>query len=223
MTRPAARLVPRAPARRRKRCPAGSYRLRALALRELVVVLVVLLVLAAAASIVLLRARARRHQRICQQHLAGIYAALQRYLPEHDNRYPLIASLPSLEPRIAATQGREAWPPLPEVLGPYADTMDIFLCPADRVREMRDELPGPRYFDSEGTSYEWRSQMGGWPVGEDPFTNPHGLGRGPADVAIVYDFEPFHRRAGQGNGYNILYLDGSVRPGGVSPADEELP
>jgi hypothetical protein len=75
-------------------------------------------------------------------------------------------------------------------------------------------VPG-RYFDSQGTSYEWQKYLNGLrpnfrnvtlELGDEPYTiqQPMDLNK----LWMIYDFEGWHRkRPKQPKSQNILYAD----------------
>ena len=86
----------------------------------------------------------------------------------------------------------------------------VFHCPADRNTK-DEQLGGSSYFETEGTSYEWRSQFNGKKVGRDIFTAASGLGLGAADAPMMFDFEAFHGGEKVTGSQVVLYADLHVR------------
>jgi len=180
------------------------------------VVLVAVIAAAAALGIPTLQRVNRESRRTrCLANLSTIGTAMGEYIAQSAGHWPAVARLPSAE------YHQPAWPSLPKVLSPFlSDVSAAFRCPADR-RLLAEDHPlrkqfGARttYFESEGTSYEWVLQelLAGQAVGRDPLARAEGLGMGPADQPIVWDFEPFHAHGDEKGAFNILYGDLKARP-----------
>lgn len=184
--------------------------------RRDVIVLIVVLAAAAAFGIPTLQRVNREGRRTrCLANLSTIGTAMGEYIAHSGGHWPAVARLPSAE------YHQPAWPSLPSVLSPFlGKPSDVFRCPADR-RLLAEDHPlrkrfGARttYFESEGSSYEWVLQelLAGQAVGRDPLARAEGLGMGPADQPIVWDFEPFHAHGDEKGAFNILYGDLKARP-----------
>jgi prepilin-type processing-associated H-X9-DG protein len=108
------------------------------------------------------------------------------YLNGNDQIMPLAASMPSLkltdEPRIA------------DVLAPYLNNEKALQCPSDNDRN---------FFESEGSSYQYNTVLGGQAVGKDFMTQR----LGPSRMPVMHDYEPFHGPAGQKGSTNYLFAD----------------
>ncbi len=130
---------------------------------------------------------ARRLRCKTNLHAAGV--GFRMYLNESNEVMPIAAAMPSLglndEPRIV------------DVLEDYLSDPDTLKCPSD-IRK--------RYYLSEGSSYMYHSMLGGRKVG-DSFLTKHW---GEAQTPVLYDYEPFHGRAGTPGAANYLFVDGHV-------------
>jgi hypothetical protein len=143
---------------------------------------------------------------------------MQSYLYQSNDTYPWAAEMRSLEPELAAIQGREPWSALSEVLLQHTgNVIEVFRCPSDRRRLDKDDpheagLIGEypvvtTYFATEGLSYEWRSQYNGKQPNRDMFTDKEGLKLGAASSPLLYDFEPFHGKRTDPGSVCILFAD----------------
>jgi len=183
--------------------------------RDLIVVVVLLLAGGALGLPALQRMSREARRTECLENLRTIGAAMSAYVEQNGRRWPHMAKLPSMEDH------QPPWPGMAAVLKPFMGGQEGRLrCPSD-VRVLGAESPLRKrfpekttYFETEGTSYEWVLQLlyAGQPVGRDPLARAEGLGMGPADQPIVWDFEPFHRHGSEPGSFNILYADFVARP-----------
>jgi len=182
---------------------------RAFSLLELLVVIAILVLIISISLPSFSRARLQSKKAACQANLRSIGTAMQSYLNEAADTYPFACVFPSLEAQVARTAGRDPYPPIYVALdAQIAHQSKVFLCPADRNTMMRSDLGGAeRYFDSEGTSYEWRDQFNGRKVGRDMFSDPRLLHLRPNEAPMIYDYEPFHGGPKQRGSHNTLFAD----------------
>lgn len=183
--------------------------------RDLIVVVVALLAAGAIGLPVMQRMTRESRRQRCLSNLDVIGRAFSEYAAQSGGKWPWVAKLPSMDDH------QPAWHGLPEVLRPFmAGQADRFRCPSD-TRTLDEGSPlrskfgeHTTYFETEGTSYEWVLQglYGGQPVGRDPLSRSDGLGMGPADQPIVWDFGPFHAHGHETGAFNILYADFKARP-----------
>ena len=156
---------------------------------ELLTVLAIILLLAALLLPVQMRARASARSAHCRNNLHQAGIAISLYLDDSGSVLPVAASLPSAH--------LNEDPPISTALGPYLGDPDVLRCPADT---------GGRYFFSEGSSYEYNAMMSGRTVRSLPAVQRVGESR----VPVMYDYEPFHGRAGRPGAANYLFADGHV-------------
>jgi prepilin-type N-terminal cleavage/methylation domain-containing protein/prepilin-type processing-associated H-X9-DG protein len=161
---------------------------RAFTLIELLVVVAIISLLMGILVPMVGRARAYARRGVCRSQLHGIGMALRMYVDDNRNVMPMAAQLLSEEPNL---------PSLTEVLLPYLKEKETMRCPADRE---------PSYFEKEGTSYEYPHFLRGQPV-DRTF-----LGKrwGETSTPVLWDFCPFHDRAGRPGAMNFLFGDGHV-------------
>jgi len=194
---------------------AGGDGRRAFSRRDLLVVIVLVGAVAGIGIPVLQRMSWESRRTQCLENLQIVGRAMSEYVLHNGGRWPSMAKLPSMEDH------QPPWPGMAEVLKPFmAGQGDRLRCPSD-VRVLSEDSPLRKrfpetttYSDTEGTSYEWVLQLlyAGQPVGRDPLSRADGLGMGPADQPIIWDFGPFHRRGSEPGAFNILYADFKARP-----------
>ncbi|HUW55353.1 MAG TPA: prepilin-type N-terminal cleavage/methylation domain-containing protein [Planctomycetota bacterium] len=160
----------------------------AFTLVELLVVVVIIGVLAGLImpAVVWVRRSARSTE--CKNNLHQLYIALEVYRNAGDGYYPYAALLPSAKlnnlPRIR------------DVLEKDAGNPKVFKCPAD----------AKGYYDSEGSSYEYNTRLGGERVLRGRFAEILGTTR----IPVFYDYEDVHAPKGKPTSRNFVYLDGHV-------------
>jgi len=110
---------------------------------ELLAVIVIIAVLAALASPGLQRAIDKSRSVACSGNLRSIGGAVQLYLGDNENNFPIIEPYPS-NPVYPADQGVAG---MLNVLGPYDVEAKTLQCPIDLHKD--------NYFAQEGTSYMW--------------------------------------------------------------------
>ena len=168
----------------------GITRPRAFTLIELLTVVGAVSLLCAILVPVLGRARTYARRNGCRAQLHGVGLAMRMYVDDNRNLMPVAAQVPSAEPNL---------PCLTEVLLPYLKDEKVMHCPADREED---------YFEKEGTSYEYHHLVRGRPVDQSFL----GKKWGESNTPILFDFGPFHDRAGRPGAMNFLFGDGHVGP-----------
>ncbi len=136
------------------------------------------------------KARAYARRNACRAQLHGVGMALRMYVDDNRNLMPVAAQVPSAEPNL---------PCLTDVLLPYLKDAEVMHCPADREEN---------YFEKEGTSYEYHHLVRGRPVDQSFL----GKRWGESNTPILFDFAPFHGRAGRPGAMNFLFGDGHIGP-----------
>jgi len=160
---------------------------RAFTLVELLVVIGIIALLVGIAVPSLRNAKALADRAGCRAHLHGIALGLHTYLSESDNRMPYAAQMPSISERAG----------IHDVLARQIEAPELFRCPAD---------PDGKWFEREGTSYEYHMMLGGREVAETFLSERFG----EAKVWVLKDFEPVHGRAGRPGACSYLFGDGHV-------------
>lgn len=166
---------------------------KAFTLVELLVVISIIALLMGILTPVVSKVRAATLRTVCGSNLHNLALAFRMYLDENRNIMPPASQFPSLEDPNDPTSK----PPITEFLMPYLSVPKIFKCPADRVK---------KYYISQGTSYEYNSRLGGKVVERERLAEKFG----EENVHVMYDYEPFHGKAGEPGAKNYLYADGHI-------------
>ena len=178
---------------------------KAFTLIELIVVIAIIGMLAVLSIPELTRAKSRAQSTVCVNNLRQVGIGVLSYIADNDNTFPMIE--PNQTDPVYVDDGKtdnkevEVEPMLP-ALEPYGVTAAVLKCPTDIRRT-------PSYFETRGTSYQWRVM-----VDDENATAPmiYGGRRGysvrmvkPSRVTLCTDFLAIH------NGrVNRLYGDGHV-------------
>jgi prepilin-type N-terminal cleavage/methylation domain-containing protein len=179
---------------------------RAFTLIETLVVVAIIGLLVSIIMPSISEARRLSKKTACLHNLHQIGVGIQSYLQHHRDTFPYACRTPSVEPQVAADEGRDPYPTMMEVFSrELGKKSEVFACPADR----NTKTPGGgRHFDTEGTSYEWNALV------------INGVHRQPKklllvnlvlrplpEVQVVYDFEEFHGGPKRRGSRNILFAD----------------
>ncbi len=159
---------------------------------ELLVVIAVIGILIGIAIPAITKAKVVAKRSACAGNLHGVGVAFQAYLITNGDRMPYAAVLPST--------GDSQYPGIAQTLSDDLDNPKALLCPADK------KPGGGRYYDTEGSSYQYNTHLGGQTV-EQTFLSEH---FGDMNVFIMYDYRPFHGEAGKAGSTNYLFADGHV-------------
>lgn len=151
---------------------------RAFTLLEILVVVAIISLLVSITMPAVAAARRSGRNAKCRTNLHAIGQALQAYFTLHNDIFPCIAQLPSLDRRVTDRKFYDAMPVVlrkeihgtavkkrdPVTNKPYDQvTHEVFECPSDIIRNDDLGYPalglyvGKRYFDNETTSYEWNA------------------------------------------------------------------
>lgn len=128
---------------------------RGFTLIELLVVIGVIAVLTGILVPCLGRARAMAKRTVCQSHLHSAALAFRMYLDDNNIIMPPAARLPSAKLNDK--------PPIAEFIQPFIKDTKALRCPADDGHRRKGRTQ--RYYETEGSSYEYWQQMGGTRVG----------------------------------------------------------
>ncbi len=182
---------------------------RAFTLIEVLVVVAIIGLLISIATPSLKAARRISKKTQCLHNLHQIGLGVKAYLLVNKDRFPMIDELPSTPP----LPGEPTLPSMPEVFKKeVGKNSEVFLCPADRIT--KPPMPGKlRYFDSEGTSYEWEAEANGAKVSFKRIRLPllEGTPILPPllrEMHIISDFEEgWHSSRTEQGATNRLYAD----------------
>ena len=169
---------------------------RAFTLIELLVVIAIIALLASLLLPAIARAKDKAHDTRCLNNLKQMGVAVFMYYDEHESRLPVAELLPSV-PLDPANPRPRICNVLARYVGYNSNSMptsvSVFLCTKDKP------LGRAPYFQTEGSSYEWRSSNNGRTIEN----------RSTDTTILMYDYENFH--FGGTNGSRCwLYADGHV-------------
>jgi prepilin-type N-terminal cleavage/methylation domain-containing protein/prepilin-type processing-associated H-X9-DG protein len=164
---------------------------------ELLVVISIITLLLGVLVPVLSKARSAALRTTCRSNLKSIGLAFRMYLDNNEDIMPPATNMPSLKLNDD--------PPITKFLLPYLSEPKTFECPLDKGQQ---SITGQKYFVTEGSSYEYNMQLGGQPVSKSYFVEM--LGEKERNIEVMYDYAPFHGKAGKSGAKNYLYADGHV-------------
>lgn len=185
---------------------------KAFTLIELMVVVAVIGVLIGILMPALGSARAQARRTACSSNLRQIGAGLQVYMSGNRDRFPYASYMPSVGPfPLETTRPIRIADVLKHQVG-----VDAFECPADTSGDDRpDPNIGLTYFQSEGSSYEYRTlrpNIGGRTAREIATMLSDRIESTVADNAfyVMRDYDNFHGTGGKAGARRYLYSDGHV-------------
>ena len=153
---------------------------------ELLIVVSIIALLVGMVLPTLRRAKQITARTVCASNLHAVGVGFYMYLEQSNEIMPVAAAMPSLhlndDPRIA------------DVLAPHLTHPKVLRCRADTERN---------FYESEGSSYQYSTLLGGQKVGEGFLTRHFGESKTP----VMYDYEPFHGPAGTSGSANYLFAD----------------
>ena len=115
---------------------------RAFTLIELLAVIAIIAMLAGLSSPSIQRTMEKSRSAVCAMNLRSVGVAVQLYLQDNENIFPIIEPYPSNPVYTDSQPGG-----MLDVLGPYGVDAKTLQCPTD--------MHGDKYFVSEGSSYMW--------------------------------------------------------------------
>jgi prepilin-type N-terminal cleavage/methylation domain-containing protein/prepilin-type processing-associated H-X9-DG protein len=170
---------------------------------ELLVVIGIIALLTGILIPCLGKARSAAKRTVCLSNLHSVALAFRMYLDNNNHIMPPAARLPS-----ANLNGKQ---PIAHFILPYIQDPKALRCPADdgHRREGRTQ----RYFETEGSSYEYLQTLGGVRVGVGYLTDSVLFNKEKVherEVHVLYDYSNFHGPEGRKGSVNYLYADGHV-------------
>ncbi|HEY3268932.1 MAG TPA: prepilin-type N-terminal cleavage/methylation domain-containing protein [Armatimonadota bacterium] len=193
---------------------------RAFTLIELLVVIAIIAILAAILFPVFAKARERAKATTCLSNLKQVGIAMTTYLSDYDDSLPRAKGILSSTPSDPYA--------LPQVMGSYIRSLDVFRCPAD-TNNTSFGWAVPVLWKAYGQSYAFNSTAPVTSTTADtprPW-QPHIRGgrrmaefKLPTETGLMSDVNPWHRFDGKNmndaqdrfrSGFNVLYIDMHVR------------
>jgi prepilin-type N-terminal cleavage/methylation domain-containing protein len=189
---------------------------RGFTLIELMVVISIIALLLAILLPALGSAKNSARRIACASNLKQIGIGLQRYLGRNYDRYPRASYMPSI---TAALSPDDKPIYIADVLlEDVGGSSNVFECPNDLPDSGRD-MPntGLSYFQSERSSYEYRTFLGGTSINEvvnrmnDPNRRRRRSGTAsPQSIYVFRDYQNFHGSSDKPGARRYLYADGHV-------------
>lgn len=164
----------------------------AFTLLELLVTIGIIVVIGALLLPVVAKSKEQGKSAACLSNLRQLGIALQLFVPDHENRMPIIYDMPVSIPPTSVVARMDV------VLSNYLGNVRVLLCPSD-TRNL---------FAQTGSSYGWNSLINGQ---DAEHLSVFALNLDPHNVPIAFDKEPFHAAIGNGRGVNYLYADGHIK------------
>ena len=171
-----------------------SATIGAFTLIELLVVIAIIAVLAALLLPALARSKESARATVCLSNLHQIGIVLQIYVPENNNKMPVMRDV-STDPAVAATN---TFPAIQNVLATQLGNTNVPRCPSDV----------PDYFARTGSSYAWNSLLNGEDADHLKVFN---IAFSAQEIPVIYDKEDFHKARGPNRAVNYLYADGHIK------------
>ena len=165
---------------------------------ELLVVISIIAVLIGILLPALGKVKSVAKRTVCKANLHSAAVGFRMYLDENRDYMPPAARYPSLNINTKK--------PVAHFIVPFLSGEKSLQCPADNGHKR----PGytKRYFETEGSSYEYNQSLGGKRVRDTFLTSK--LGFAERDVHVLYDYGPFHGKKRKVGSVNYLYADGHI-------------
>jgi type II secretory pathway pseudopilin PulG len=174
------------------------------------VVIAILALLIAILLPALGKARRSAKRTACAAQLKDVGVAFQVYINGNRDRLPHISILPSVSPLPLTTKKGFS---IADVLKDEISDTRAFRCPNDESGGKREPPnDGVSYFDSEGSSYEFRVQLNGMQMKEvaERFSRFRDTAIADNMIWLLRDYANFHGKAGEPGARRYLYIDGHV-------------
>ncbi|MBW8002893.1 MAG: type II secretion system protein [Planctomycetes bacterium] len=162
---------------------------RGFTLIELLVVISIIALLMGIMMPVVGRVRTVAKRTVCVSNLRNIGIGFRLYLDENNDYMPPATNMPSL-----ALNKKK---PITFYLDRHIGQKKIFKCPGDTV---------DKYFATEESSYAYNNWLGNRRVSDSFLTKRFNVKE--RNIHVMYDYKPFHGKAGKVGAKNYLYADG---------------
>lgn len=160
---------------------------------ELLIVITILGILCGLLLPAVMKARDKAKRSYCQNNLKDIGTAFGFYLNDYKNIMPVAAAKPTTN---------AGYPNINNIMGDYVPASSrVWACIADSISFL--PVAKKTYWEQEGLSYEYVMAVGGIALDSKegpPLTNRF----------VMFDFEPFHGKAGTPLACNYLFADWHV-------------
>ena len=178
-----------------------STNIGAFTLVELLVVIAIIAVLAALLLPALGRAKESARATACLSNLHQVGIALQIYVPENNNKMPVMwdAPIPAPVPPTNAC--------INQVLAAQLGNTNVLRCPSDSP-QFNPPAGTNSIFESTGSSYSWNFLLNGEDADHLKVFN---IPFSAQEIPVVYDKDNFHKARGANKAVNFLYADGHIK------------
>jgi prepilin-type N-terminal cleavage/methylation domain-containing protein len=186
-------------------------RWRAFTLVELLVAISVIALLMALLLPAMGRARESARRTACATNLKQVGVGLRMYISRRNDRLPHVSFMPSVSP--APLQGPKPIRIVDVLKHEFSGGTEVFQCPSDHSGMARTEPNyGKSYYESEGSSYEFRTQLNGASLDEAANRYSQFTTRTVAEntIWVMRDYANFHGESGEPGSRRYLYIDGHV-------------
>ena len=186
---------------------------RAFTLIELLVTIAIVGLLLSMTVPALQGARKQAKRSACSSNLKQVGIGFTAYLTNNRDLLPHASLLPSIDPfPVSFDEPIYFADVLAEEMGDAFG--QVLRCPSDQPGQTRREDPNTErsYYETERSSYEYRSRMGGYTMHVLINVFRRWVDESAAENALwlVRDYDNFHGKSGESGSRNYLYIDGHV-------------
>lgn len=196
---------------------------RSFTLIELLVTIVIISILIALLMPALGQARSRGRRTLCESNLRQIGIGFKSYLQDNNDIFPYASYMPSMGPLPLPTGQRPIY--IADVLASHLrGAQKAFACPHDSSDDRLPPNTGKTYFETEKSSYLYRTGrhliglppsrlgfpgLGGRTMAEvvNIVRSKRGVTYNENNIWIMHDYADFHGKAGTKGSRRFLYYD----------------